>query len=264
MLVGPGPGEADQVLPSDGAEAAALLGGAARPGPVAAGLRSADAVVAFTRSEPLLAALRARTRRLIARDPAPPASGPHASAWLAGALEPLGIPAGDDPPPIEFTALERQDAERLTRELPPGFLAVHPGSGSPAKNWPLERFAAVARGLCGAHPWLLVRGPAEEALPRPSGAVEADGWPLRVLGAALSRAGLFLGNDSGVAHLAAAAGTRTLALFGPTDPAQWAPVGPAVATLRAPGGVLDDLAVEPVEEAARALDSAGGGRLARP
>ena len=61
---------------------------------------------------------------------------------------------------------------------------------------------------------------------------------MRTLGAALSRAGLFLGNDSGASHLAAASGAPTLALFGPTDPALWAPVGPSVATLRAPRGVL--------------------------
>jgi len=56
----PGPGEPTRVLPSDGAEAAALLGGAASPGPVAAACAPRTAVVVFTRSEPLLAALRAR------------------------------------------------------------------------------------------------------------------------------------------------------------------------------------------------------------
>ncbi len=240
---------------------AAILAGSETAGPVGSALRSADAVVAFTRGEPLLGALRGRTRRLIARDPAPPPPGPHASVWLAGALEPLGIPPGEDPPPLEFTAPERREAERLTRELAPGFLAVHPGSGSPGKNWPLDRFAAAARALCGGRPWLFARGPAEEALPSPPGAIDARGWPLRVLAAALSGAGLFLGNDSGVAHLAAACGARTLALFGPTDPARWGPVGPAVGTLRAPGGVLEDLAIEPVVAAARALVSPGGGTL---
>ena len=70
--------------------------------------------------------------------------------------------------------------------------------------------------------------------------------PLRTLGAVLSRAGLFLGNDSGISHLAAAGGTRTLALFGPTDPAQWAPVGRAVLTLRPASADLADLQVDGV------------------
>ena len=262
-LVGPGPGEADEVLPWDGAEVAAILAGQPTSGPVAAALRSAEAVVAFTRDEALLATLRARTRCLIARDPAPPHGGPHASVWLAGALAPLGIPRAPDPPPLETTAAEQLEAERLTRGLAPGFLAVHPGSGSRAKNWPLERFVAAARALAGGRPWLLVRGPAEEALPCPPDAADAFGWPLRVLAAALGRAGLFLGNDSGVAHLAAACGTRTLALFGPTDPGRWAPVGPAVAVIRAPGGDLSRLATEPVVAAARALAAPRDGALPR-
>ncbi len=88
-------------------------------------------------------------------------------------------------------------------------------------------------------------------MPDLEGSVVARDWPVRTLGAALSRAGLFLGNDSGASHLAAASGAPTLALFGPTDPARWAPVGPSVATLRAPGGVLANLSVDAVAEVAR-------------
>lgn len=123
---------------------------------------------------------------------------------------------------------------------------MHPGSGSRAKNWPLDRFAEAAHRLSPGRPWLLVVGPAEDDVLPPPGARLARGVPLRTLGAALARAGLFLGNDSGVAHLAAACGTRTLALFGPTDPGRWAPVGPAVRTLRAPGCRLADLPVDAV------------------
>ncbi len=93
----------------------------------------------------------------------------------------------------------------------------------------------------------------------PADAVLARDWPLRLLGAALARAGVFLGNDAGVSHLAAAVGAPTLALFGPTDPALWAPVGPRVKTLRAPGGSLVDLELEAVLAAARALRSAASG-----
>jgi ADP-heptose:LPS heptosyltransferase len=234
---------------------AALLAGNDASGPVSTALSSAATVIAFTRNEPVLSAIRARCRRLLAWDPAPPPDGPHASVWLARSLGPLGLEAPSDPPPLAFTDAERCEAESRTAGLPRGFVAVHPGSGSPAKNWPADRFARVARRLAGDGPWLLLHGAAEEGWPVPDGAVLAREWPLRVLGAALARAGLFLGNDSGASHLAAAAGAPTLALFGPTDSAVWAPLGPAVATLRAASHAIADLAVDDVVAAAEATRS---------
>ncbi len=127
---------------------------------------------------------------------------------------------------------------------------MHPGSGSPAKDWPFDRFVEAARRLSPGRPWLLVLGPAEDDVAPPADALVARGLPLRRLGAVVARAGLFLGNDSGVAHLAAACGTTTLSLFGPTDPAQWSPVGRAVRTLRAATGRVNDLEVDEVVSAA--------------
>jgi heptosyltransferase-2 len=160
---------------------------------------------------------------------------------------------------LAFTEEERSEADARSAGLPRGFLAVHPGSGSPSKNWPLMRFLDAARRLSGASPWLLVAGPAEEALVAPRGSILAREWPLRVLAAVLARAGLFLGNDAGVSHLAAAAGAPTLALFGPTDPALWAPVGPRVLTLRAPSASLADLDPDAVVGAGLRLRSAASG-----
>jgi heptosyltransferase III len=245
-----GPGGVEDVLAWDGAEVAALLAGEPTRGPVAAALASAEAVVAFTRAAPVLAALGEKARRLVVRDPSPPVGGPHASRWLAGALEGLGIDPRPEPPNLGFTDAERRAAESLVAGLPPGFLAVHPGSGSPAKNWPLARFAEAGQQLSPGRPWLLVLGPAERRVEAPPGAVVAREWPVRALAAVLARAGLYLGNDSGVTHLAAACGTSTLALFGPTDPAQWAPVGPSAATIRSPTRSLADLTVDEVVEAA--------------
>jgi hypothetical protein len=241
-----GPREIAENLPWDGAEMATLLAGGTTGGRVEAALGAADAVVAYTRSAPVLEALGRRARRLVARDPAPPAGGPHASEWLAEALAPLGVDARREPPALLFTEAERLEAETLTSGMPPRFLAVHPGSGSPAKNWPFDRFSEAARRLSSGRPWLLVLGPAEGDVRPPPGARLARGLPLRTLGAVLARAGLFLGNDSGVSHLAAACGTRTLALFGPTDPAQWAPAGRAVLTLRATSRRIGDLDVDEV------------------
>jgi ADP-heptose:LPS heptosyltransferase len=256
-----GPGGIESVLPSDGPELASALAGEFGDGPIARALDTANAVVAYTRSAPLLERLRERARKLVVHDPSPPEAGPHAAAWLAQAVSPFvadaAVTAALAPgaPALEFTEAERQEAERLVRGLPPGFVAVHPGSGSPSKNWPLDRFVESATRLADGAPWVFVAGPAEATLVAPEGAVLVREWPLRALAAALARAGLFLGNDSGASHLAAAAGAPTLALFGPTDPALWSPVGPHVATLRGNRRSLTALDVDEVVAAARRIAS---------
>jgi len=163
------------------------------------------------------------------------------------------VAAAGEPPDLRFSPAETAAAAPLLASLPPGFLAVHPGSGSLRKNWPAARFLDLARLLAGPRPWLLVTGPAEEPLAlAAAGAVVARSLPLRVLGALLSRAGLFVGNDAGVTHLAAAAGAPTLALFGPTSPVLWSPVGRRVRCLSAGGGALESLTVGDVAAAATA------------
>lgn len=253
-LLGQGLGEVEEVLDWDGPETAALLAGEPPVGRLASVLETADAVVAFTRSEAVAEALRGGAERVLVHDPTPPEGGPHASFWLASGLSPLSLFAGPDaPPPLSFSEDQHRGALALAGDLSEGFLAVHPGSGSPAKNWPADRFAEASRRLAGGRPWLLVLGPAEAQAGDWPEAVVACEWPVRLLAAALSRAGLFVGNDSGVAHLAAASGAPTLTIFGPTDPALWAPVGSAVASLRAPGGELSALTVDAVVETASAL-----------
>jgi len=140
-------------------------------------------------------------------------------------------------------------AEALLGNQPPSFLAVHPGSGSATKNWPLENWVSLLEALRKAgRPVLLVGGeadgPAIERL-RPLATWTAFHRPLPELAALLSRAGRFLGHDSGVTHLAAAVGAPVTALFGPTDPAIWAPPGAKV--LRGGEGWAD-LPVERVSE----------------
>jgi ADP-heptose:LPS heptosyltransferase len=143
--------------------------------------------------------------------------------------------------------------------VPPGRgLAIHPGSGGRAKRWPLARFLALARAApssLGRAPLFLL-GPVEaDADPGLAAAVAAAGFPsvleppLPLLAALAAEAGLFLGNDGGPAHLAAAAGAPTLALFGPSSAAVWAPRGPRAETLRAPRGDLGALLERTVLEA---------------
>lgn len=122
----------------------------------------------------------------------------------------------------------------------PGELLLHPGSGDPRKNLPAPAWAKVLGELHGRSglPVTLVLGPAEqerggwEALGRAAGRVRSCAG-LGELVAALSRARLLLGNDSGVSHLGAALGIPVVAVFGPSDPALWRPLGPRVRVVRA-------------------------------
>lgn len=113
-------------------------------------------------------------------------------------------------------------AVQATRER--DSVVIHPFSGSTRKNWPLEKFIELAPLLPCQVDW--VCGPGEDL----SGATQLDN--LAELAAWMRGARLYIGNDSGITHLAAAVGCRTLALFGPTNPAVWAPRGPNVTVLR--------------------------------
>ena len=255
VLVGPGDCEVAGLIDWNRSDVASLFDeGVVLADTLAGELRGFDLAVVYSRSEALRAQLGAYVPRVIGVDPAPP-PGRHAGRWYAEALPPLGIDHDGDPPTLRFTDEEQARAGEWRARLPSAFLALHPGSGSAAKNWPAERFAALARALSPGRDWLLVCGPADDApaavLSREPRAVLAHELPPRVLGALLAQAGLFAGNDSGVTHLAAASGAPTLALFGPTDPSQWAPMGPAVTTLRAPDERMSGLGVETVLAAAR-------------
>lgn len=114
----------------------------------------------------------------------------------------------------------------------PGII-IHPGSGGPHKNWPPECFAETARLLESrgrAVTWCI--GPAEPDFPLPQGARVIAPKSLIELAQRLAAASAYLGNDSGVTHLAAAAGAPVTAIFGPTPPEIWAPLGPNVRILQ--------------------------------
>jgi heptosyltransferase-3 len=118
-----------------------------------------------------------------------------------------------------------------------GGVAVHPGSGGRLKCWPAARFADLLGGLPG--PVVILGGPADaaevDALVRAIRGRDrpavARALPLARAAALLSVCRLYVGNDSGISHLAAALGIPTVAVFGPTDPAVWAPRGRAVETV---------------------------------
>jgi ADP-heptose:LPS heptosyltransferase len=234
--------------------ASLLARGAALPDALRRSLERLSLAVAYTRSAELAGNLGALIEEVIVHDPQPPPGSGHASAWLASALGPLGLDSRADPPPCQPSPDEEAEASPWIDRLPPGFLAIHPGSGSPSKNWPAGSFAALVEAVEPRASWLLVEGPAEDAwaspLRRQRGAVVAAGLSPRTLGAILRHAGVYVGNDSGVSHLAAAWGAPTVALFGPTEPQVWAPVGPRVRTLKSPSAAMSDLSIDTVLAAA--------------
>jgi ADP-heptose:LPS heptosyltransferase len=122
----------------------------------------------------------------------------------------------------------------LSRRRP--LAIIHPGSGSRHKCVKPEILLEVLEGL-ESFELLLIQGPADEEMierlllrmPRPPSVLR--GLSIRLLAGVLLEADVFLGHDSGVTHLAALLGIPTVALFGPTDPARWAPRGPAVTVI---------------------------------
>lgn len=161
------------------------------------------------------------------------------SCEFLGALPPLDYPGhaatffcqqagvADGMPRIET-------ADTVARDT----VVIHPFSGGKQKNWPLARYRTLAAGLGCPVEW--TAGP-EEELP---GAQRFE--DLQELARWIRGARLYIGNDSGITHLAAASGVPTLALFGPTDPAKWAPRGPNVVVLR--HQPLEELGVEQVRQ----------------
>ena len=118
------------------------------------------------------------------------------------------------------------------------FAVIHPFAGSPKKCWPLDRFRELAQLLSPIMPVEWCAGPEDRF---PGARYFTD---LYQLACWLASARIYIGNDSGPTHLAAAVGTPVLALFGPSDPAVWAPRGPCVTIAAAP--TLDSLTVHQV------------------
>ncbi|MDP8957921.1 MAG: glycosyltransferase family 9 protein [Actinomycetota bacterium] len=151
----------------------------------------------------------------------------------------LGAPIPREPsgPRIVPSHDDVREVERLAAGLLWGGgrpIVLHPGSGWPLKNWPPERWAAVARRVASLHggPCLVAGADSERAIVERVAclagphAVPVVGMRLGALAALHQRACLVVATDSGAAHLAAAVGTPVVALFGPGDPAlarPWCP-----------------------------------------
>jgi len=107
-------------------------------------------------------------------------------------------------------------------------IAIFAGSGSPAKNWPLDKFATLARILSERSSVVFILGPAEFAMEKTLRGYELPVLIDSDLGTVAGIARLatgFVGNDSGVSHLAAGAGAPGVVIFGASDPIRWRPLG---------------------------------------
>ena len=160
----------------------------------------------------------------------------------------------------ELAAMRRRLAEA---GLPAGehFVLVHPGAGKVRNRWPAERFGIAAGRLAKrfGHRVVVTWGPSEKTLAdrvvRELGdqALAVAGLTLRQFAALCRLADLVLCNDTGSMHVAAAAGTPLVAVFGPTDPAEWKPWGEEFVAVRGHDLTCESVTVDQVVEAAERL-----------
>ncbi len=206
-------------------------------------------------------------RAIVARATPPPGIRIHAACWLLRTLEPLGIssfPISAPPLPVAQGATEEARGWAAAHGLSMDqVVAVHPGSGAHAKCWPAERFAALVGWIetVVGGPVVLIEGPADAvAVSSVLSRLErtppvARDFPLPLQAAFFAGASLFIGNDSGLTHLAGAVHAPTIALFGPTDPAIWAPLGPHVTIVAGAGDPADPWGGVSVERVQYAIQS---------
>jgi ADP-heptose:LPS heptosyltransferase len=172
----------------------------------------------------------------------------HTAEHIASAMFWMGVPRTEIP--------RARLAAQMTAESSPtaaAYVVLHPFASTPQKTWPAERFLAVAEHLrdkAGLEPVFLA-GPGDDPSPFARFRIYQSA-PLAQVKSIVAGAQLFIGNDSGPAHIAAAFGVPVVVLFGPSDPVNWAPwrtEGHVLTSLDA----IDGIRVEEVVAAAEAL-----------
>lgn len=137
----------------------------------------------------------------------------HTAEHLASAMFFLGVPAREIPRARLFAAPANRSAP---------YAILHPVASAPEKTWPAANFRKVAEQLGGELKPVFIAGPGE-SLAEFSDYACIAGAPLSEIKSLLAGASLFLGNDSGPAHMSAAFGVPSIVLFGPSDHEIWAP-----------------------------------------
>ena len=183
----------------------------------------------------------------------------HAARQLARPIEELGIRVVDLTEKIFLSEEDRQFGREFLQTPSQPIIAIHPGSGSKEKNWPLQNWIE----LFSREHWhvekrpslIVISGEADKAQTaqlehtwKDQDIRFAKNLPLPHLAAVLEHS-IFIGHDSGISHLAAAAGANCILLFGPTDPNVWAPRNENVQVVAAESGRLNDLGTGLVQAA---------------
>jgi ADP-heptose:LPS heptosyltransferase len=176
-----------------------------------------------------------------------------------------------DQAPLPVAWFSPEDAARASMLLPTGLppgrpvVVLAPTANWAPKVWPSDRFVRIFQHLAATHlpgaVAAVIAGPGkvEAAMARPllqalPDAIDLIGrLSLPEIAAFLARSDLFVGNDSGLMHLAAAAGAPTLGLFGPTSAAEYAPAGRRAAALTSPNATMEGISVDAAVAAAARL-----------
>ena len=168
-----------------------------------------------------------------------PDRGLHVARQNLRLLSALGI--DDDRIDTPARPVESGIADDVQRAVGPRYGVINPGAGWPNKQWPPEKLGEAAAAVTARHGirWTVVWGPGEEPLARrveassSGAALVAPPTTLADLMALLQRAAIVVAGDTGPIHLAAAAGTPVVGLYGPTSPARNGPWSPADITISA-------------------------------
>ena len=263
-------GDLNAVHSQDEGRWSALFGGGPLPAPLADWLAAFDLIVSFWPDPDATLARRfpVRAGQQVLTGSATPTLAP-AARHFCEALRPLGLATTDfrsrlatggwTLPGTSVADLARAPSASAFGD-PRRAVAVHPGSGSARKNWPIPCWRKLLARI--GQPVLLILGEAESEwlnlgadlgvtdesaallVSRPPIEISRN-LPLPELAVTLARCRRFIGHDSGLSHLAAAVGTPCVLLFGPTEPAMWAPPGDHVRVIRR-GDRLEMITVEEV------------------
>ena len=152
----------------------------------------------------------------------------HTAEHLASAIFYLGAPAGEIPP-----------ARLIARERAPRSAVIHAFAAAAAKSWHAEGFLEVARHLQASPTDVVFIGARGDDFSPFQDFPTLSGAPLEELKCRLASATVFVGNDSGPAHMAAAFGVPSVVVFGASDPAIWGPWRTPSEVVTAPGGIAD-------------------------
>jgi len=200
-------------------------------------IRSYTAILSFSFSKDLKKSIgQATDRQSFQIPPRPPAREKiHVTEFLMKNIMDcrlLEAVASKD----QIFTLHRNHTSSTARSFNSAKIIIHPGAGSILKRWPLSKFLKLAAVLTkqGMQPHFIC-GPAEPDL---ADELSKQNRPIQSLSELtdladlLKSAGGYIGNDSGVSHLAAYMGLPSVVIFGPADPVRWRPVGPRVEIVR--------------------------------